>query len=888
MNFARGLVSLCVLSAAWTPVIEAQQLGNCPAFPANNIWNTRVDTLPVHALSSNWVNSIGPTRPLHQDWGGPLYNGLEPGLQITYTNGTPNVPVNYIYPDESDPGPFPIPPTAKVEAGSDRHVLVVDNVNCKLIELFDAVKNPDNSWTASSGAVFDLRQNLLRPAFWTSADAAGLPIAGALPRYEEILAGEIRHALRFTAPRTRREFVWPGRHYASYTTDINLPPMGARFRLKADFDISRFSPTMQIILTALKRYGMMLADNGSAWYLTGAYDPRWPDLADEFRLVPGSAFEAVDVSSLMVDSDSAEVRGATAPATLSGASVSPSTVTGGQTTVLTVTLSGPAASGGTVVALTSDAASVPVPATVTVPQGQSSTTLTLTTSAVQVNTSAVVTATLAGLSRQASLTVQPIAPRLDSLAFSTTTVTGGQSASLVARLSSAAPTGGVTVTLGSSNQAVVQVPASVQIAAGELQGTVTVPTTTVQTNTAVNVTGSFSGVTLTAPITVNAPAIPALVSASLNPASVVGGQGAQLQVTLAGAAPTGGVTVTLNSANTAAAALPASVAVPAGATTASASVTTNGVGAVTPVILTATLSGVSRQATLTVNPPAVSSVTVNPTTVTGGTGVSGSVTLSGRAPSSGLTVSLSSSNTSAATVPVSVVIAGGQTSAVFTVSTLAVPTTTTVQVSATALGTNAAASLTVQAPAPVAQLSSVSAALNQAGTGLVLSVALNAPAPTGGLTVMVNSTLNGSIASVASLVNLPLTVAAGASTATATVPINRGDTNVTLTITATLAGITRSTSVVIPAAPPVSVTAITVAPTVSAQLWYVGTLTLSGPVTASTAKPVFSSTNGIQVKTPLLMPVGRSTYSFAYKATQSGTITVSLGGVTRTATVTVR
>ncbi len=208
--------------------------------------------------------------------------------------------------DESDPGPYPIPTNAPVEAGSDHHVLIVDSGSCRLYELYAAQRQPDGHWDAGSGAIFPLSSNALRPAGWTSADAAGLPILPGLVRYEEVAAGEIAHALRFTAPQTRRAYVWPARHYASALTDPRYPPMGQRFRLKAGTDISGFSADVQVILRALKKYGMILADNGSAWYLSGAPDSRWDDEdLHTLQQLQGSDFEAVDESGKMVDSDSA-------------------------------------------------------------------------------------------------------------------------------------------------------------------------------------------------------------------------------------------------------------------------------------------------------------------------------------------------------------------------------------------------------------------------------------------------------------------------------------------------------------------------------------------------------------------------------------------------------
>jgi hypothetical protein len=227
--------------------------------------------------------------------------------------GQPEVPVQFTsWPGESDPGPYPIPADAPVEggleSGGDRHVIVVDQANCRLYELFNAFPNGDGSWRAANGARYDLRSNALRPDGWTSADAAGLPIYAGLVRYDEVAAGVIRHAIRFTAPQTQSDYVWPARHEASNITDASYPPMGQRFRLKASFDTSGFSWQAQVILEAMKSYGLVLADNGSPWYISGAPDERWDnDVLHELDVVRGSDFEAVDVSSLMFDPNSGQV-----------------------------------------------------------------------------------------------------------------------------------------------------------------------------------------------------------------------------------------------------------------------------------------------------------------------------------------------------------------------------------------------------------------------------------------------------------------------------------------------------------------------------------------------------------------------------------------------------
>jgi len=289
----------------------------CEVFPANNIWNTPVDNLPLDPNSDAYVATIGQSSVLHPDFGSgywPPTSKSPIGIPYITVPGTqPKVPVSFYYNDESDPGPYPIPPNAPIEGGSnskgDRHVLVIDIGHCILYELFDASLQTNGSWLAGSGAIFNLKSNKLRPAGWTSADAAGLPIFPGLVRYEEVTSGEIRHALRFTAPETRKAYVWPARHYASSYTAEKYPPMGQRFRLKAEFDISGFSAQNQVILTALKRYGMMLADNGSPWYISGAPNSHWDnDMLHELDQVTGDDFEAVDVSSLMINPDSAAVK----------------------------------------------------------------------------------------------------------------------------------------------------------------------------------------------------------------------------------------------------------------------------------------------------------------------------------------------------------------------------------------------------------------------------------------------------------------------------------------------------------------------------------------------------------------------------------------------------
>ncbi len=293
---------------------DAPQLGGCPMLPADDIWNTPIDALPVHERSEAWLDSIGLDTGLHPDFGSGLWDGGPIGIPyVLVPEDQPAVPMRFEYADESDPGPYPIPTDAPIEGGpqsdGDRHILVLQQGSCRLYETFAAYPEAGGGWRAGSGAIFDLYSSALRPDSWTSADAAGLPILPGLVRYDEVAAGAIHHAIRFTARRTQRAYVWPARHYASNIQDPDVPPMGQRFRLRADFDLSEFSPPTRVILTAMRDYGLILADNGSDWYISGVPDERWDnDLLRELRRVQGSDFEAVDVSSLMIDPDSGQAR----------------------------------------------------------------------------------------------------------------------------------------------------------------------------------------------------------------------------------------------------------------------------------------------------------------------------------------------------------------------------------------------------------------------------------------------------------------------------------------------------------------------------------------------------------------------------------------------------
>ena len=290
---------------------ETPQIAGCPVFPADHIWNRKVSALPTDAQSSSYINTIGSSTGLHPDFGAGLWEGFPIGIPFTVVPGTqPRVAVTFTYADQSDPGPYPIPPDALVEGGADHHVLVLDSTQCVLYEMWDSTRQADGSWTAGSGAVFALQGYALRPDTWTSADAAGLPILPGLVRYDEVAAGEIRHAVRFTAPVTRGAHVWPARHDASDQTGAAYPPLGQRFRLKASVDISAFPAPVRVIFKAFQEYGLILADNGSSWYISGVPDERWDNdmLVGAFKQLTGADFEAVDSSSLMISADSGQAR----------------------------------------------------------------------------------------------------------------------------------------------------------------------------------------------------------------------------------------------------------------------------------------------------------------------------------------------------------------------------------------------------------------------------------------------------------------------------------------------------------------------------------------------------------------------------------------------------
>jgi hypothetical protein len=290
------------LTTACTPVPGA---AGCYLFPDNNVWHADISKLPVNSHSAAWMASTGATtgRLLHPDFGGPY------GIPYTIVNGThPKVPLTFDYADESNRVPYPLGSDTKIEEGSDAHALVLDNSTCTLYETWDTSTN-GRTWRAGSGAVYNLKSDALRPDGWTSADAAGLPILPGLLRYDEVESGHVDHAIRFTVSSSAAAHLWPARHDAGSGSINSVPPMGARFRLKANYPLTGLRPDTVAILTAMKKYGMIVADNGSNWFFQGATDSRWSnDMLDQLKRVPAGAFEAIDESRLEISASSGQAR----------------------------------------------------------------------------------------------------------------------------------------------------------------------------------------------------------------------------------------------------------------------------------------------------------------------------------------------------------------------------------------------------------------------------------------------------------------------------------------------------------------------------------------------------------------------------------------------------
>ena len=308
-----GAVAASLAALPLALPVAARPVAGCPVFPSNNYWHADISKLPVHPRSSDWLRHMSPSSRLHPDFG-PSY-GEQPvpyGIPVTVVGADhPKVRVRFTYASESDRVRYPLGDDTRIEGGwraaGDRHAIVVDRSSCRLYEIWNT-KRRNGTWHAGSGAVWDLTSNRLRPDGWTSADAAGLPILPGLLRWSEVASGHVDHAIRFTTDVTDRRYVWPARHQAGSVNNRNYPPMGARFRLKASFDVAGYRADTRVVLRAMQTYGLVLADNGSPWYFQGDASTKWPSgLLDELKSIPARAFVAVDTSSLMVDRDSARV-----------------------------------------------------------------------------------------------------------------------------------------------------------------------------------------------------------------------------------------------------------------------------------------------------------------------------------------------------------------------------------------------------------------------------------------------------------------------------------------------------------------------------------------------------------------------------------------------------
>ena len=339
-------VAFCVFTLAFVPAMQAQtihSIAGCQILPANNVWNTPVDNLPVDPNSATYVASVGASANLFPDF--ELYINMVDATQ-------PRVPVTVVsVPTVADPGPYPIPPNAVVQQSSDAHMLLLDSGNCKAYEMWQAAPQSDGSWTAGTAAVFDLSSNISRPAGWFSANASGVAYLPGLVTYDEVMSGEITHAIGMTVPYTQQNsYLWPARMWASNVNSPQYPQFGQRFRLQASFDVSPYPFEVQVILNALKKYGAIVDDNGAPWFLNGAWDSRWNN-NNVFTItgVLGSNMEVVDDSSLMVQNDSQVVTGS--PLALDGIFLDIREVAAGGTVYAEVILTQPSPAGGSTVAL---------------------------------------------------------------------------------------------------------------------------------------------------------------------------------------------------------------------------------------------------------------------------------------------------------------------------------------------------------------------------------------------------------------------------------------------------------------------------------------------------------------------------------------------------------
>ena len=489
--------------AAWQAQAQTvHSVGGCQILPANNIWNTRVDNLPVDPNSANYVNSVGPSSPLFPDF----WSNFS-GLFINVVDSTqPRVPVSIGISAEADPGPFPIPPNALVQQASDAHLIVLDSSTCKLYEMWQATPNADGSWSAGSAAVFDLKNNTSRPPSWTAADAAGMAMLPGLVTYDEVISGQITHAIGMTVPSTQQQFIWPARHWASFVNSPQYPFMGQRFRLKAGFDVSPYPFEVQVILNALKKYGAIVEDNGAPWFFSGVQDPRWNnDNLHMLTQVLGSNMEAVDESALMAEFNSQVAAGS--PLALDSIYIDQRLVSAGAAVNAEAILTAPAPAGGAAVSLSVSSPGVlGVPASVTIPAGATSAPIPVTVNTIGATTPVTIVGSYQGVTQQSAVllvngTTGSVAPRLSTLSVTPNSAAGGSTVSLTVTLTGAAPGGGTAVALTSSN-AVLPLPAAITVPAGATTASINVTLGSATANTVAAATAALYGESRNAPVTV--------------------------------------------------------------------------------------------------------------------------------------------------------------------------------------------------------------------------------------------------------------------------------------------------------------------------------------------------------------------------------------------------
>jgi len=493
------------LSAFASYAQTAHTIAGCRVLPANNVWNTPVDNLPVDPNSATYVNSIGASAWLFPDfWNatGGLYENIVDATQ-------PRVPVYQVDSSESDPGPAPIPPNAVLQQDTDQHLFVLDTGSCKQYEMWLANNLGNGNWEAAASVVFDLNSNVERPATWVSAGASGMAMLTGLVTYDEVMTGQITHAIGMTAPATDQRYIWPATAWASYVSGAQYPPLGQRFRLKASFDVSPYPWEVQVILNALKKYGAILHDNGAAWFLDGLDDPRWNnDNLHQITQVLGSNMEAVDESSLMVDPNSQVVAGS--PLALDSIYLNQRQVSAGAYVVAEAILTAPAPAGGISITLSaSNPGALGVPASITIPAGAASATIPVTVNNIGLTSPVTIVGTFQGVTVNSPVllvngTTGALSPRLSALSVTPTSTAGGTNFSATVTLTDVAVSGGMAVSLSSSNASVLPVPATVTVPAGATSATVSIPAGSASSSTGVNLTASLYGESLTFPLTVTA------------------------------------------------------------------------------------------------------------------------------------------------------------------------------------------------------------------------------------------------------------------------------------------------------------------------------------------------------------------------------------------------